>query len=239
MNRNPFVDMGTTGAWAERLAWRQNQLLEPYAAQIVNRTVLDLGCHDGRWMDAILKIGARHVIGVDARSDNLSRCEVNLRAAGHEPQNYTLRRADLEDQTSLDDFEFEIVIAFGVLYHLLSPLALLQRICSTRPSMLLIDTAVAAGTGRFVRLYAEDSSLAGNGIATMQNNATLVCHPSEDAVSFVLQQCGYEVQVRRWNEPHVEERAFVAEPIIPSAAHPLIDYQSGSRVLFLANLRAS
>lgn len=237
MNRNPFLDQGTTGAWAERLAWRYNQLLKPYAELIVNRTILDLGSHDGRWIDALLKLGARHVIGVDARSENLTRCVRNLHQAGHEPDKYTLHHADIEDQKSLDDLEFDFVIAFGVLYHLLSPLALLQRICSVQPLMLLIDTAIAPGAGRFLRLYAEDSALVGNGMATNQGGKALVCHPSEDAVILLLEQCGYEVRVMRWGAPHVHNSLAIADPVIPTAAHPIIDYQSGSRVLFVANLR--
>lgn len=230
----PFISQGTTGAWSERLTWRYENLIAPYASDIAGRTVLDLGCHDGRWMQAALELGAAHVIGVEARTENLDRCRRNLHSAGITETSYTIRQANLEDPAALEDLTYDFVVAFGILYHVLSPLDLLRRICSKRPAMMLIDTAITRMQGRVLALHAEDPAIAGNGIVSHEVAAALVCHPSEEALIFVLDNFGYTSTIRRWNNQPAALTNELREPVIPTASQPLIDYQSGSRILIVA-----
>lgn len=229
-----LFDQGTTGAWTERLSWRYTHLLLPHAEKFTRRTVVDLGCHDGRWMHFALCLGAGHVTGIDARADNLERCAENLSRAGHDCSRYEIRQGDVEDAAVTHNIEGNIVLAFGLLYHLLSPLDLLRRLCARRPQTLLIDTAITSDATPLLRLYEENPLLAGNAPANAGNRAALICHPSESALALTLANSGYRAEVHRWG-PSAPYDTDIPGRVIPSPAHPLIDYQSGRRILIVAS----
>lgn len=231
--RTLFVSGGTTGAWFDRLSWRHENLFLPYAGALIGKTVLDLGCHDGRWMYLALMSGARHVIGIDARRENIERCADNLAKAGFDEDRYLLRQGDVENRQVLDGIQFDVVLAFGIVYHLLSPLDLLRRVCAASPEMLLIDTAITRTPGPVLRLYEEDPRNFGNAPSSSYGQSALVCHPSEDALTLTLANCGYSAEIRRWTDEDVLVPAV--EPVIPTQSEPLVDYMCGNRLLVIAS----
>ena len=59
--------------WRAIIGWNQTIL--------TGRRIVDFGCHDGRWSFAALKIGATHVIGIEARAHLVRKAEQGGSAA--------------------------------------------------------------------------------------------------------------------------------------------------------------
>jgi len=105
-----------------------------------NKRVLDIGCRDGRWSFEAEKRGAREVIGID---NDLSRGAVefliplfNSKVKMHEMNLYEL---------TPDKFgSFDIIIFFGILYHLRYPFWGLKKAvdCLSDGGLILIESGM-------------------------------------------------------------------------------------------------
>ena len=230
---SPFLSRGVTGAWPERLNWRYENIFRRHLGVFDGKSVLDLGCNDGRWIHAALAAGAQHVLGVDGRAANLTLAEANLTACAYARSRYRLMHADLREPGAWEQHRADTVMMLGVLYHLPAPIELLRRVAAMRPSQMVIDTAVSSGRNPTIQLYAENTEIAGNGLGDGAGTV-IVGHPSESALSFALEHYGYSATVYRWGEAGAD---VDSRSTIPTRSAPLRDYQMGRRVLIIADRR--
>ena len=89
---------------------------------------IDVGCHEGFYSVAMARRGARHVLGVDVREDNLARARfvaetLNLR-------NIRYERCNCEDISPDAQGRFELTLLLGLLYHLENPMLCLRRVAA-------------------------------------------------------------------------------------------------------------
>lgn len=99
--------------------------------------VLDIGCAEGFFSFEAERRGAREVIGIDSFPDSVRRFNL-VKAARHSNANAVLMNVyDLEPKRL---GTFDLVLFYGVLYHLKHPQLALERIRSICTGSLLLQT---------------------------------------------------------------------------------------------------
>jgi Methyltransferase domain len=102
--------------------------------------VLDLASHDGRWSLAALATGARSVIGIEARPELVKAATENLGEYGYGTDRVRFVTGDVHEVLNTQDFEADVVLCLGFLYHTLRYNELLAGIRRTSARYLVIDT---------------------------------------------------------------------------------------------------
>ena len=109
---------------------------------IKGKTFIDLGCADGFEAYTVGLRGAKYALGAEGRTDLL---EIGRHAAEHfgisdrvEFQPYDVR---LIDEFGLN--KFDVVLSFGLLYHLQNPFNHLKRVRNICGGELLMETQIA------------------------------------------------------------------------------------------------
>lgn len=212
---SPFVVDATTGGNIDRLNARYDAIITPHVHLFDGKRVLDIGCHDGRWMHALLSANAAHVTGVEGRYINVHRCAGNLHELGYLPDRFELLHEDVEQSGVWSSRSYDVVMMLGVLYHVLSPLEMLRRAAKTGASTIIVDTAISLDNQATVQLVRESTVPLGNGLTE------LVSHPSSKAISLTLEFFGYDVSWRQ----------------ISKTCSTLADYKAGKRVIVVARKR--
>jgi len=99
--------------------------------------VLDIGCSDGFFSFEAERRGASDVVAIDAFPESLRRFDLCRTALGSKATGYLASVYDLDPKTF---GTFDLVMYFGVLYHLHHPLLSLQKVASVTAGTLLIQT---------------------------------------------------------------------------------------------------
>ena len=111
----------STDAWSRRmLAWLDSQA----GPGFVGRTVLDVGCADGLYSFHAARQGAARVLGIERNRYNYEHACFVRDAAGL--RNVTFVHDSIEQ--ALPDETFDDVFALSLVYHLVSPLAVLHEL---------------------------------------------------------------------------------------------------------------
>jgi len=105
-----------------------------------DKHVLEVGCFEG-----VHTIGlcdrAREVTAIDSRVENVVKAILRCYLYGHSPD---IRRCNVEVASELADLpEVDVVHHVGVLYHLVDPVAHLERLAPKVRLGLMLDTHVA------------------------------------------------------------------------------------------------
>jgi len=107
-----------------------------------NKTVLDIGCRDGLFSFHAEKKGASEVVGID---NDLSSGAVEF-LIPHFESSVKMKELNLYDLPNLYQGHFDIIMCFGVLYHLRYPFWGLKCIleCLKNGGILLLETGLLA-----------------------------------------------------------------------------------------------
>lgn len=110
---------------------------------LANKSVMDIGCWDGLFSVACLRRGAFWVEGVDV----VDRPTFVLarKALGYSSHQMRFRKWDA--QKPLYTARRELVLCFGVLYHVERPLEVLRNAVRLATETVIIETALAAQVG--------------------------------------------------------------------------------------------
>jgi tRNA (mo5U34)-methyltransferase len=107
--------------------------------------VLDSACNEGWFAFEVAKLGAREVVGFDAREANIDKAR--LVKAQLEVDAVSFRVDDIFNVSPDRYGTFDLVLCLGLMYHLEDPMGALRRLRSVATGALVIDTEVArAGT---------------------------------------------------------------------------------------------
>jgi SAM-dependent methyltransferase len=112
-----------------------------YYLDVRDRTVLELGPLYGHFTVMLDKLGARRIIGIEAREENLRICEEQKARYGL--RSATFLQHDIEglyrrEETPSVDLTSDVVFNAGLLYHLPDPVAALRWCREQAPEMLLM-----------------------------------------------------------------------------------------------------
>lgn len=112
-----------------------------------HRTALDVACGAG-YFSGILKEGGYDVTGVDLRASNIEACRERY-------PDCTFDQFDLDQDNPKNLGKFDLVLMFGILYHLPSPARTISDFAQTINDIGIISTRVAAGDSMACVLFEE------------------------------------------------------------------------------------
>ncbi len=143
-------------------------------------TALDLGCGAGYFSGLLHRLGFR-VTGLDLRPSNIALCRRRYPEC-------TFRTINLDHGTELTPDSigtFDLVLMFGLLYHLQSPLQVILRLAPCIRRVGLIGTRVAPGDALACYFYKEFEG-------DDQNEARIVVVPTFAAVAGTFAWAGLQ-----------------------------------------------
>lgn len=159
------------------------------------KTVLDVGCYDGLFSFEAEKRGAK-VLGIDYYQfldrENLSKAERATKAK-EANATFALAKEVLKSkvdfvETKLENFKsnsvFDVVFAFGILYHTPNPYGMIERLCELATERLIIETAICNSqlpTVEYRRGFVGDN--------------TNYFYPSISFIQILLSEFGFESEV--------------------------------------------
>jgi Methyltransferase domain len=135
-----FYLTSSTAPTTARLNLRYEAIFGENRDIFAGASVLDLASHDGRWSLAALANGARSVTGIEARPDLVKAATENLAEYGYEADRVRFVTGDVHEVLNTQDFEADVVLCLGFLYHTLRYNELLHGIRRTNARHLIIDT---------------------------------------------------------------------------------------------------
>lgn len=162
-------------------------------------SVLDIASHDGRWSHAALACGAESVIGIEARSDLVEHAGETLSEYGWSSDRFRFVVGDVFEVFDKQEFDVDVVLCLGYLYHTLRYNELLHGIRSANPRYVVIDTASPAMMDRkyaTVAVKQERASRESNAVTDdySHGNKVLVGQPNLRAIRTMLQAYGFELE---------------------------------------------
>lgn len=193
-----FYLTSSTGLTTGRLNLRYEAIFAENRDVFAGASVLDLASHDGRWSLAALATGARSVTGIEARPELVKAATENLAEYGYEADRVRFVTGDVHEVLSTQDFEVDVVLCLGFLYHTLRYNELLHGIRRTNARCLIIDTFSPYMMGPVPNVHVltedadEEGKAAGDGYS--YGPSVLVGCPNLAAIRTMLGAYGYRAE---------------------------------------------
>jgi len=121
-----------------RFAWPP--LLDVYGGTLEGKRVLDIACNCGGFSIAAAQNGAHHVLGIDVTTKYIEQAELLKRALSLANTEFKLMA--IEDLDPADVGTFDVVLNFGILYHLENPVLAMKRVADVTANVMVVETAV-------------------------------------------------------------------------------------------------
>lgn len=193
-----FYVTSSTSPTAVRLNLRYEAIFGENRDIFAGASVLDLASHDGRWALAALATGARSVTGIEARPELVDAAAENLGEYGYGADRARFVTGDVHEVLNAQDFEADVVLCLGFLYHTLRYNELMHGICRANARHLIIDTfsPYMMGPVSSVNVITEDADEEGKatGGTYTHGPAVLVGRPNLAAIRTMLGAYGYRVE---------------------------------------------
>jgi SAM-dependent methyltransferase len=138
-------------------------------------SALDVGCGLGDFSAFLSQFGIPKVVGIDGRADNIA--EAQRRHVGP-----LFQLANAEELPELD--RFDLVLCFGLVYHLENPLRALRKLQAVTSKVMLLDSMC---------IHAREPRLELMDEYTLDNQGLnyLAMYPSEPALVKMLRRSGF------------------------------------------------
>lgn len=138
--RKPDFVMPTHGTKLRMMS----SVLEPY---VLSRghpwgqlTAVDLGCHQGYFASHLARRGLADVLGIDARPEHIADAELIREVYGLPNLRFLAQDVVTIEPSALG--KFNIVLCFGLLYHVENPIGLLRLCRDLCDGVCLVETQV-------------------------------------------------------------------------------------------------
>lgn len=120
------------------------ELIEPAVRDTLARsaeaTALDLACSEGWFAHKLLDWGARSVVGVDIRPQNIRRAELMRQHFKIAPERLALQQANIYDLPISSDEQFDVVLLLGLVYHVEDPMGALRRARARTRTLMVVES---------------------------------------------------------------------------------------------------
>lgn len=155
----PSYDGGVLDAIHHTRATMLRRALQQHAPQGLGAcTAVDLACHQGWFSHQLAHAGCGSVLATDARAEHIEDVQRITRACGLDDRIRTLQR-DVHELRASDIGQFDIVLCFGLLYHLENPVGALRVARELCRGICLVETQIVPnmsgnvdwGNHRFVK----------------------------------------------------------------------------------------
>jgi tRNA (mo5U34)-methyltransferase len=117
------------------------ELKRTFDGRWANTRVLDCACNEGWFAFEVAKLGARAVLGFDARDINVQKAQLVQTQTG--AANVSFQVDNLFEVTPERHGAFDLVLCLGLMYHLEDPMGALRRLRAVTREVCIIDTEVA------------------------------------------------------------------------------------------------
>jgi len=142
---------------ATRLAMMDAELARAWPRGLAGLSAVDLACHQGYFTMALAQRGVANVTGVDARSEHVEDARLIAQALGL--SNAAIAQHDVHRVDASVLGTHDIVLCFGLIYHLEDPVGALRVARSLCKGVCLVETQVVPnlsgnvdwGSYRFVK----------------------------------------------------------------------------------------
>ena len=174
-------------------------LLQATGGNLEGKRVLDIGCNSGFWSIQCALLGAREVVGFDARRELVDEASFIREVVGC--GNVQFRVLDFWDMNpETMGGSFDVVLNLGILYHLPDPLEALKRTRQMANGYIILDTMLVRSEDSIIRIDWEKPNDI-NQAAT----AGIVAWPSRSGVELMLKHIGLsrylEIPIRTMEVP--------------------------------------
>lgn len=219
-----FYKTSRTAAFPARLNLRHQAIIESNRDILAGARVLDLASHDGRWSFAALKAGAKHVTGLEARGELVDNANRLFAHYGVPAENYHFIQGDMFRILRERDFDTDVVLCLGFIYHTLRYGELLHGIMDASPQYCILDTKVHRSDEPLVRVLTNRTGVQGHAAKDdlSQAGLTLAGYPSVAALELMLDVYGFDV------EEQFDWAALLAT--LPKPLRAVRGYARGQRV---------
>ena len=113
---------------------------EQFGGDVARRSAIDLACHQGYFSIQLARAGFGRVTAVDARAEHVE--DAALLARIYEFENLQTRQADVFTLDAENSGTHDLVLMFGLLYHLENPIGALRVARSLTKRACVIETQV-------------------------------------------------------------------------------------------------
>jgi len=144
-------------------------------------SAVDAGCGVGFFSQTLAECGLR-VSGFDARAENVA--EARRRFLG-----IPFERADVQDRSIKQLGSFDLVLCFGLLYHLESPLTAIRNLRALTEKCLLLESMCIPGDASSMLLRTEPRQ-------EDQGLTDIACYPSEGSLLKMLYRARFRYVYR-------------------------------------------
>jgi SAM-dependent methyltransferase len=127
---------------------RRQEHLASLGLPISGKRVIELGAGIGDHTSFFLDRGCTVTV-TDARRENVDYARTRF-------PNVDVRVLDIEGELPTDLEQYDVVYAYGLLYHLSNPASALVRMASIASEMLLLETCVSFGEGEHIHSTREE-----------------------------------------------------------------------------------
>jgi SAM-dependent methyltransferase len=175
--------------------------LDDFMPEAQRKRAVDIACHQGFFSLQLARAGFDEVTALDARAEHVERTRLLMRATGEERVRAEV--GDVYELTAQDHGQFDLVLVFGLLYHLENPVLALRRARDLCAGTMIIETQIAPnmsgpldyGSFRFVKpiegaFAIVDETEETHGPETSTQGICLV--PSYEALVFILERLGFQ-----------------------------------------------
>jgi tRNA (mo5U34)-methyltransferase len=132
----------------ESRATRLRELLPDLGGKIGARTALDVGCGFGYFSKLLHTLGL-NVTAIDGRSEN-------VKEASRRVPEVEFHTMDAEDHSILGFGTFDIVLCFGLLYHLENPFLAIRHLRALTSAILFVESVIFPGEDPVMGLVDEN-----------------------------------------------------------------------------------
>jgi hypothetical protein len=198
-----FYETSQTTPDRGRLNLRYEAMFAENREIFAGARVLDIASHDGRWSHAALACGAQSVIGIEARADLVEHAGETLGAYGWSSDRYKFLAGDVLDVFDKQEFDVDVVLCLGYLYHTLRYNELLHGIRRANPRYVVIDTAspMMRAENAAVVVKQERATRESNAVTDEYSHGdkVLVGQPNLRAIRTMMRAYGFELeQISDW-----------------------------------------
>ncbi|MGK7962604.1 class I SAM-dependent methyltransferase [Crocosphaera sp.] len=126
-----------------RFNWRCETLLTRNRNLIEDKVVLDLACNTGRLSYPCLRLGAKKVIGVEARQELIDQGKEYLTDQDLKDRMEFVKSDVFNYLASAESKSFDTILCLGFLYHTVRQVEFFRQVKRLSPDNVIIDTNVA------------------------------------------------------------------------------------------------